>query len=432
MANFSTAASKSVEAVVHVKSLKKDIVYEYDPFQELFGFHFGRPFQPREREQVRQSSGSGVIISPDGYVVTNNHVIEDADALEVILNDNRSYKAEVIGKDPSTDLALLKLDAENLHSLQLANSDDIIVGQWVLAVGNPFNLSSTVTAGIISAKARNLNLLKGEAVIESFIQTDAAVNPGNSGGALVNMEGELIGINTAIATPTGAFAGYSFAIPSNIVSKVMGDLMQYGIVQRAFIGADLSNLNNEISEKLGLGFTDGVLIKNILNNGAADKAGLKENDVVIAINDTRVSRAPQLMEKIAGYRPGNKVSLVIIRKNEELKIPVILQNEYGKTEIISKDVNHLLNTIGAKFSDLSPKELKGYGIQGGVKVSKINSGLIQQQTNMQQGFVVLKINNKPVKSKNDLLDILMNSNGGVMMEGFYPGYYGRFYYAIGL
>lgn len=436
MANFSTAATRSVEAVVHVKSMsiEKNIVYEYsDPFQDLFGLHFGRPFyfgQPREQEQVRQSSGSGVIISPDGYIVTNNHVIEGASALEIVLNDNRKYHAEVVGKDPSSDLALLKIDEKELPHVNFEDSDNIKIGDWVLAVGNPFNLSSTVTAGIVSAKARNLNLLKGKAAIESFIQTDAAVNPGNSGGALVNMDGKLIGINTAIATPTGAFAGYSFAIPANIVSKVVNDLKEFGMVQRAFIGAELSNINNEIADELGLSSTKGVYIQGVAKNGAASLAGIREGDVILAINGLDVATEPQLMEKIAAHRPGDEVMLTISRDNKKKEVAIVLQNEFGKTGITRRNLDTALELLGVDIQELDGKEIRKYGLEKAFQVTRISKGLVSEQTNMQEGFVFYKVNNQPVGSIDNLLNHFYESGDGFMLEGFYPGYYGKYYYAI--
>lgn len=315
--DFVDASENSINSVVHVTTKVVQTSFQRDIFQEFF---YGPGAGGREFKQYGSGSGSGVIVSGDGYIVTNNHVIENASEIEVILNDNSKYTAKIVGADPSTDIAVLKIEAKNLNPIQLGNSDDIRIGEWVLAVGNPFNLTSTVTAGIVSAKARNINLLsdrsKSDVVpIESFIQTDAAVNPGNSGGALVNTRGELVGINTAIASQTGSYAGYSFAVPVNLVKKVMSDLIDYGIVQRGYLGVQISDISQELMEQKELPNLKGVYIGGIAEGGSAEKAGVKEGDVILKVGSKEVNSTASLQEEIGKGRPGDKVALTIRRKN---------------------------------------------------------------------------------------------------------------------
>ncbi|MCB9257283.1 MAG: trypsin-like peptidase domain-containing protein [Chitinophagales bacterium] len=339
--DFVAASSIVTPAVVHVNTsykvdTDKSLQFYGDDF---FRYFFGDPKNLQQRES--KGSGSGVILSEDGYIITNNHVIENANEINISLSNNKSYKAELIGRDKDTDLALLKIEAKNLPHLNFANSDSVKVGQWVLAVGNPFNLASTVTAGIVSAKGRNIHLLENyegssNTAIESFIQTDAAVNPGNSGGALVNPNGDLIGINTAIATPTGSFAGYSFAIPANIAAKVVQDLKEFGIVQRAFIGVNIETVDAEIADELGLSEAKGVLIQSLMPNGAAELAGLQAKDVIVAIEGENILNVAQLQEKLAEYRPGNVIKLSFIRKKELLHATLSLKNKFNKGELLTK------------------------------------------------------------------------------------------------
>lgn len=318
--DFTEAASNSLDAVVHINT-RITVGAVNDPMYRLF---YGNA-------QIEQkASGSGVVISPDGYIVTNNHVISDANSIDVTLNNSETYKAELIGNDPSTDLALLKIDAKGLHSIQFANSDDVKVGEWALAVGNPFNLTSTVTAGIVSAKARSINILQGDYKneifpIESFIQTDAAVNPGNSGGALVNSKGELIGINTAIASKTGSYSGYSFAIPSNLVKKVAMDLAKFGSVQRGFIGVNLKEVSTELLETYDLPNLDGVLVAGVIPESGADEAGIEPGDVVLSVGEIKVSNIPGLQEQIGKYSPGDKVPLLVRRGTKTIHKEVLLK-----------------------------------------------------------------------------------------------------------
>ena len=321
--DFVYAVEQSIDAVVHIKSkiLQNNIYRYYDPFSDFF---YGNGYKYYNKPQEKNASGSGVIISDDGYIVTNNHVINDATAIEVVLNDKRVYEAEILGVDPTTDLALLKINANELKAINLANSDDVKVGQWVIAVGNPFNLNSTVTAGIISAKGRNLNLLQNPHAIESFIQTDAAINAGNSGGALVSIKGELIGINTAIQSNTGSYTGYGFAIPSNMVKKIVSDLKKYGQVKRAFIGIQITEINSDISRKLKLKNNDGILITKIIDGGAASVGGIEELDVLIAIEGITINSIASLQEQVSKYSPGDIVQCTIIRNNKEIEITLDL------------------------------------------------------------------------------------------------------------
>lgn len=323
---FGDAAESTLAQVVHIRSRIVANVPR-DPFFEFFGDGFwdrryGDQQQPR---QFQEASGSGVIVSPDGYIVTNHHVVDGAAEIIVSLYNGRAYKAQVKGTDPSTDLAVIKIDEENLPDAKLADSDDVRVGDWVLAVGNPFNLASTVTAGIVSAKARNINILSDNSAIESFIQTDAAVNPGNSGGALVNLKGELIGINTAIATPTGTYAGYSFAVPSNIVRKVMTDLITFGEVQRGYLGVVIQDLNWQLAQQLGIDISQGVVIANLVRNGPADKAGLKVKDIILEIEERPVQSSSRLMEIVAAHKPGDSLEMVIQRDGKKQHVSVRLQ-----------------------------------------------------------------------------------------------------------
>lgn len=441
LANFREASEKSVEGVVHVKSIivEDKVYYQYkkyvDPVEEFFWGGWAPKYyykEPRKYQQKQQSSGSGVIISPDGYIVTNNHVIENASEVEITLFNNKTYKAKVIGTDTSTDIALLKIEGENFPHIQFGNSDDVYLGDWVLAVGNPFNLASTVTAGIVSAKARNINILQSESAIESFIQTDAAVNPGNSGGALVNITGELIGVNTAIATPTGTYAGYSFAVPSNIVKKVVEDLINFGTVQRGYLGVEISDLTPEIEEEYGIDESEGVFVGGVAPKGAAEEAGIEAGDVITEINGNKISRKPELLEQVGQHRPGDKIMLTISRKGKSIQKQLTLQNYQGKAAIVKRDAESIMNVLGVEFKDLTKREKEKLGINYGVVVASIGEGKIAEQTNIKEGFIILKVDNQLVSSVEDLISILSKKKGGTMIEGVYPNYYGRYYYAIGL
>lgn len=328
---FGEAAERSLQEVVHIRAITNVAANrrQYQSLEDFFGSEDPFGESPRQQDLRQQSSGSGVIIRQDGYIITNNHVVSGASDLEVSLHDNRTYKAKIIGTDPSTDLALIKIDERNLPFSTFANSDQVRVGDWVLAVGNPFDLASTVTAGIVSATARNIHILEGNSAIESFIQTDAAVNPGNSGGALVNLKGQLVGINTAIATPTGTYAGYAFAVPSNIAARVVGDLIKHGSVQRAYLGVTIADLNSTIAKQLNLNRSEGVLINEVLEAGAAGKAGIQSGDVIVGIGNRPIRSSAELLETIAGRHPGEQVSISFIRKGQEKQVQVKLTGESG-------------------------------------------------------------------------------------------------------
>lgn len=425
LTNFEYAAEISTNAVVHIKT---ESVYQQQ-IDPLYEFFYGRSF--KQQPQVLQGAGSGVILSDDGYIVTNNHVIDRTSTINVTLNNKKTYKAELIGTDPSTDLALLKIDAKNLPSVSFGNSNDLNVGQWVLAVGNPFNLTSTVTAGIISAKARNINILSGNnsnglPPIESFIQTDAAVNPGNSGGALVNANGELIGINTAIQSNTGSYTGYSFAIPSNIVQKVVNDLKEYGTVQRAFIGVSIKNIDEQVVEELSLNDLSGVYVNSVTKNGSASKAGIKSGDIIKKVGSKNVTDVPELQEQISQYRPGDKVNLTIYRENKELEIPVVLKNLNGEEDLISYEENKIHRLLGARLGDLDAKQKKELNIENGIKVEEVFAGKMRS-VGIREGFIITKINHTPVKSVKTFTDILSTTKGGVLIEGFYENGKREFY-----
>lgn len=434
--DFTVAAEKVMPGVVHIKStsLTGRRSGGNSQIPELFRDFFGDDFGGGSGRSPQPSvgSGSGVIISADGYIVTNNHVIDKASDIEVSLSDNRNYKAEVIGTDPTTDLALLKIEAEDLVSVGFANSDEVRVGEWVLAIGNPFNLNSTVTAGIVSAKARNINILQSRSAIESFIQTDAAVNPGNSGGALVNMDGDLIGINTAIASRTGSYSGYSFAVPTNLVRKVMEDLMQHGIVQRAYLGVLIRNVDGQLAREKDLDLTNGIYIDSLTENGAAAESGLRIGDVIVAIEGKRVNSSPELQAAIGTYRPGDEVSVKVNRGGTEKTLTVVLRNGDGNTGSVEKREDIALSQLGAEFEDISEDLANKLEIDGGVKVSKLGYGKLKKETNMRPGFIITKVDGKKITNLAQFQDILANKKGGVMLEGVYEEYPGDYYYAFGM
>lgn len=427
--NFIEAANLSVNSVVHIKVTKKVAGnYYQNPFEEFF---FGKGGSPN-RDRSVQGAGSGVIITKDGYIVTNNHVISDATSVEVVLNNNKSYQAEVIGTDPTTDIGLIKIEGNDLPTLPFSNSDDVQVGQWVLAVGNPFNLNSTVTAGIVSAKGRNINIIPDRTAIESFIQTDAAVNPGNSGGALVNTAGELIGINTAISTRTGSFEGYSFAVPSNIVKKVVDDLIEYGTLQRAFLGVSIANINSKVTEELDLKVNNGVLVSGVTEGGAADAAGIERGDVIVKIDNTDIKQTSTLLEVIGRKRPGDKANIVVNRDGGEKSFDVTLKNIKGTTQLFTAEEIESARSLGAEFKNIPKEELRKMGLRGGVKIEKVYDGKIKEQ-GIPEGFIIVRVNNKPVYSTDDLNKILdfLDIGDGVLLQGFHSN--GKSdYFAFGL
>lgn len=420
--NFAEAAKASINGVVHVKTktMRRNQGQNVHPFHRFF-FDQGQP-----QMQPQMGSGSGVIISADGYIMTNNHVINNADEVEVTLNDKRSYIAEVVGTDPNTDLAILKIQEEGLSFVPYGNSDLLEVGDWVLAVGNPFNLTSTVTAGIVSAKGRSINILNEEFAIESFIQTDAAVNPGNSGGALVNTKGELVGINTAIASNTGAYTGYSFAVPVNVARKVVNDLLEFGAVQRAFIGVSIRDLNGKFAAEKGLNMTEGAYVNGLTEGGAAAVAGLKEGDIIVAVDGHPVKNVPELQERIGTYRPGDVAKVSVVR-NEALRVfDVTLRNRNGDTGIVPRTSEALVQ-LGATLQPVSTDELRKLGIRSGVKVTSVGKGKLQS-AGVRDGFIITRVDRREVGTAEDFAKLLDRKTGGVLIEGVYPNgltaYYG--------
>lgn len=436
--DFTDTTEKVLDAVVHIKATQSAPSASQmaprelpDPFKQFFGDRFQMP-EGGMQQQPRVGSGSGVIINEKGYIVTNNHVIDNAQELEVTLHNNETYKATVIGTDPTTDLALLQIKADNLKTMSLVNSDDVEIGEWVLAIGNPFSLTSTVTAGIVSAKARNININKEKFAVESFIQTDAAINPGNSGGALVNLEGNLIGINTAIASQTGSYSGYGFAVPSNIVTKVVEDLLKYGTVQRGMLGVSIRTMDGSMAKEKGMDFIKGVWVENVGEDSAADKAGIKSGDIIVKVEDVRVTTSPRLQEIIAQHRPGDKLAVAVNRDGKEIDLKVTLENANGTTDITKKEHKEVLNFLGADFETLDKSQAKKLNIDGGVKVLNLYAGKLKQQTQMRTGFIITHIDGKKITEVEVLMSMLQNKKGGVMLEGIYEDTPGKKYYAFGL
>lgn len=429
------AAEKSLPSVVHILSTKNSKVQtvevENDPFSDFFSDPFGFFGNPqgnggKQRRSVRtpkqQGSGSGVIISADGYIVTNNHVVADADELTVTLNDNKEYSARIIGTDKASDLALIKIDGKNLPAITIANSDDIKVGEWVLAVGNPFNLTNTVTAGIVSAKARSLY----QNGVESFIQTDAAINPGNSGGALVNTRGELIGINAMLYSQTGSFSGYGFAIPTSIMNKVVADLKQYGTVQRALIGIQGQDVKNYVDAKkdkgedIDLGTMEGIYVAKVTEESAAEEAGMKEGDVITAIDGKPVSKMAELQEVLAKKRPGDKVTVTYLRDKKKATKTVTLKNEKGNTQVVKKAD---LDVLGGNFRAITNAQKEQLNIGYGLEVLKVNSGKLKT-AGITKGFIIQRVNDNAVKTIEDLQNAVKEASTSkdpvLYIQGVYP------------
>ncbi len=435
--NFVAAAEKVTPAVVHIKTTYDGTAAQYgrnsieDMLRNFFG-DGGEDGYYGNRGQ-RMSSGSGVIITDDGYIATNNHVVEDASRIEVVLNDKRSFDATIVGTDPNTDLALIKIEGNSLPFVPFGNSDEVKIGEWVLAVGNPFDLTSTVTAGIVSAKARNINILRSRTrsnySIESFIQTDAAVNPGNSGGALVDLEGKLIGINTAIATNTGSYSGYSFAVPVSLVKKVMDDLLSYGEVQRALMGVSIVDVNAELAEMEDLDEVEGVFIMGVNPGSGADDAGIVRGDIILGINDIAVNNVSELQEIVAQNRPGDQVKVKLKRNDTIEEVMVTLKNRQQTTEIITRADREkgMVSELGAEVVDLEAEELAELGLNSGIKVVELKEGKLKA-ANVQEGFIITHIDKRPVSSTDNLREMLSNIDGGVLIEGIYPdgekAYYG--------
>ncbi len=425
--NFVYAAETTMPSVVHIRSTYNGSgSTARNPLDDMFKDYFGDRFRDRGREQRRgRSTGSGVIISNDGYIVTNNHVIEHADEIEVLLNDNRSYPAKIVGTDPTTDLALLKVEESGLPYLTFGNSDDVRIGEWVLAVGNPFEFRATVTAGIVSQKARNINILRGaDFSIEAFIQTDAAVNPGNSGGALVDLRGNLVGINTAIATHTGSFEGYSFAVPASLVKKVMDDLLEFGVVQRALLGVSIVNVTAELAADQGLDVLAGVFIARVNKGSAADDAGIEEGDVIIEVGNVEVKNVSELQEQIARKRPGDKVLVKYIRDGREKTVNTTLKNTMGNTQIV--EAKNSVVVEGATFEDVSNEEKEKLDIDGGAKLIDTGDGK-WKDAGIDEGFIVTSIDKKSIDNVQDLRNAFLNKSGGTLIEGVYANGEEAFY-----
>ena len=419
--NFTLAAENTVPAVVHVKT---QFTREAQYPSPLYRFFFDEQMPQRQRKV--EGFGSGVIISSDGYIVTNNHVVEKSDEVSVTLHNEKEYKAKIVGSDPPTDLALLKIDGKDLPHLKFGNSQDIRLGEWVLAVGNPFNIGTTVTAGIVSAKGRNIGILSqrgGEnqqLSIESFIQTDAAVNKGNSGGALVNIEGELIGINAAIASPTGSYSGYSFAIPSIIAQKVIEDVIKYGEVQRAMLGVQIRNINDQLAKDNDLDSREGAYIVAVNRKGSAGKAGIQPGDVVISVDGEKIIDVADLQTTINSYDPGDEVTVTVMRDGKEKQFDVTLRNRQGSTEIVTGQ--QALDALGAEFQTIDEQEKQRTGISHGVQVVKINDGKLKE-AGIREGFIILSLNGRDIRNVNDIQKVYNQLPDGARMEfeGLYPG-----------
>lgn len=414
------AAENAVKAVVNVEVTR--IVQEGPQSNNPFYEFFGVPQQSAPRERERQGSGSGVIISSDGYVVTNNHVVENATKVRVTLENNISYDAKVIGTDPATDLALIKVDAANLPTLPFGDSDKLRLGEWVLAIGSPYELNSTITAGIVSAKARGLGVIPNQFSIESFIQTDAAVNPGNSGGALVNTRGELVGINTVIKSPTGSFAGYSFAIPSALVLKVVTDLKEYGVVQRAVLGVSVREVNTDFlttdeAKKYNIKEVGGVYVAELDPEGAAKAAGIRPGDVITEIDGVRIDNASKLLEAVARRRPNDRIPVTVKREGQLKQFAVTLRNRSGNTGIVEKEVNVLAEVLKGQFRDVPAQAKRELRIEGGVQVTAVEQGGLLAQARIRPGYVITRINDRPIRSLSDLNRVAGNVES---IEGVYP------------
>ena len=421
--DFTYAAESCVDGVVFVKVVKREQEREASILDHFFGF--GTPYSmPRERA----GSGSGVIISPDGYIATNNHVVSGASQIEVTLNDNKTYKAELVGADPVTDVALLKIDTQELPAIPFGDSDALRLGEWVLAIGSPFNLRSTITAGIVSAKGRSLPDMSGEFKIESFIQTDAAVNPGNSGGALVNTRGELVGINTAIASNTGSYTGYSFAVPTTIVKKVVEDLKEFGSVQRAILGISMTELTQELASLAGMkGNFSGVYVAELNRSGAAYKAGVREGDVLVAINGKKMKNPSEVQAAVNGYKPGDKVELMIYRDGKEIVVEAELQG--SQSSVAVSDENEA-TVMGATLVLPDSELLRKLRLKGGVQVASVGKGKFRD-AGIRDGLVITHLNQMPVTTLKDVLEIINSAKRGLLVEGMYPN--GQvFYYGVGV
>lgn len=441
---FSVAADKALPAVVHITAAKRatagaGVQFDIDPddlppmFRDFFGPRgFDQNGQGKEAP-LQRGSGSGVIIGSDGYIVTNNHVVEDAEELKVVLNDQRTYDAVIIGVDPTTDVALIKIEATQLPTVKFADSDQVRIGEWVVAVGNPFSLTSTVTAGIVSAKGRSIDILreKSQYAIESFIQTDAVVNPGNSGGALVNINGDLVGINTAISSPTGVFAGYSFAVPSKIVAKVVEDLKEFGVVQRAYLGARIVELNTEFAKEKGIDRDNGVYIAGVTAKSAAADADLREGDVIVAVNGIPTLRNSELLEQLGRRRPGDRVTISIVRDGKAKDVSVELKNQANTVAAVTAETAPALyDRLGAEIGTISEEGAQELDIDGGVQIVRLRKGILTEQTRVREGFIITEIDGQPVTDVADVENLLNGRKGAVAIKGIYPGQQEEVGYAL--
>lgn len=442
--DFTEAAAAATPAVVYIRTTySSQSGGNQDQLEQMFGDMFG---QRAPQRGPQMASGSGVIISPDGYIVTNNHVVEKADKITVATNDHRTFQAKVIGTDPSTDLALIKISANDLPIIKLGNSDETRVGEWVLAVGNPFNLTSTVTAGIISAKGRNIGIIgsqdndddnpfgrtrnqqsapKLNKAIESFIQTDAAINPGNSGGALVNTKGELVGINAAIASHTGSYEGYGFAIPVNLAKKVLNDIKKYGTVKRGFVGVSFTELNPDVAQKLNITNTNGLYVNDVVSGGGAEQAGIKKGDIIAKVEGTPVYESSDLQEHVGRMQPGDKLNVTVLREGKEKTFAVTLKADAtptnNRTAVVSKSAEELFNRLGASFQPLSAAEKAKFHVNAGVKVTQVRPGRVFDNFEIPVGSVITSINKQPINSVADIDKAITNlRNGNLVISGYYP------------
>jgi len=411
--DFTYAAESAVDAVVYVKVTVTDNVAAAP--SSIFDFFFGYEGTPQQRE--RTGSGSGVIIREDGYIVTNNHVIDKASKIEVTLNNNQTYEATLVGTDPATDVALIKIDATGLPVVPLGDSDALRLGEWVIAIGSPYDLRSTITAGIVSAKGRSMPNYTGEFKIESFIQTDAAVNPGNSGGALVNKAGELVGINTAIISQTGSYAGYSFAVPVNIVKRIVDDLIDFGSVKRAMLGITMQNLDKKTVDELKLSSSNGVYVYEVSAGGAADKAGIKKGDVIVAVGSEKVTDGASVQALVSKFRPGEKATITLIRDGKTKDVEVTFLAAASENGAV--DEEGAVAFYGAKIKAASKETLAKYGIKNGVEIVSVGQGKVQE-AGVTEGFIIMYVNNKPVSNPQDVTDIVKKSDRAVYVEGVTP------------
>lgn len=422
--DFTYAAESAVDAVVYVKVTVKDVTRTAP--SSIFDFFFGYEGTPQERERV--GSGSGVIIRPDGYIVTNNHVVEGASKIEVTLNNNKTYEATLVGTDPATDVALIKVDAQGLPVIPFGNSDNLRLGEWVIAIGSPYDLRSTITAGIVSAKGRSMPNYNGEFKIESFIQTDAAVNPGNSGGALVDKAGNLVGINTAIVSQTGSYTGYSFAIPSNIVKKIAYDLIDFGSVKRAVLGVTMRPVDDKLAKEMKLSSPNGVYIVEVLKGSAADEAGIKEGDVIVAIDSVKTANASEVQEQVNRFHPGDRATMTVIRDGKEKVLEVTFKGTAAENGSVDEDGG--VAFYGARIKEAPKETLEGLGIRHGVEIVSVGPGKVMD-AGVSEGFIMMYVNDQPVSKPQDVMDIIKKSKRAVFVEGMTP--YGKVsYFGFGI